>query len=461
MTFEQENDHLLKVLLTERFFKPWLEPHNKDFKLQESLWSESKLELYLTSTCNQKCEYCYLINHPELYPAEYNNKELILKNLKIFLDWIIESDFIIPEIELYSGEIWHSSFGLEVLDIILESLQKRVYCEYFMIPSNVSFLRNKTQTYLIQQRIDRFKELHSLLQFSISVDGKVIEDMTRPTVNPTDTKNDDFYEAMFLFAKHNNYYFHPMVSAYSIEYWIENYKWWMSQCEKYDIYQNSALMMLEVRNDDWTKEKIEKYKEFLDYLFEEEYQKAHKNIALMADNMYNLSCRNNTQNSYVPYIFVEAATIQGCTVTDHLTVRLGDLAIAPCHRLAYNKFLYGHFTVKDGKIDDIVSNNPQMAIRILYSNHQLCTLGCDSCIYSTICLRGCYGSQYETTNDPFFVMESVCNFFKEKYNHIIQLHEQYGLIDYFKTVKPTGLRYPMVKNLLSFFEKVRMANELG
>ena len=76
------------------------------------------LELYITSTCNQSCEYCYLCKYPDLYPAEYNKPELIKKNLKILLDYLIVNKCQIPILDLFSGEIWHNQYGWDILEII-------------------------------------------------------------------------------------------------------------------------------------------------------------------------------------------------------------------------------------------------------------------------------------------------------------------------------------------------------
>ena len=51
--------------------------------------------------------------------------------------------------------------------------------------------------------------------FSISVDGMIVENLTRPLNNNIE-KTEEFYERLFLFAKHNTFYFHPMISAESI-----------------------------------------------------------------------------------------------------------------------------------------------------------------------------------------------------------------------------------------------------
>jgi len=40
-----------------------------------------------------------------------------------------------------------------------------------------------------------------------------------------------------------------------------------------------------------------------------------------------------------------------------ICVRLGDLAICPCHRTSYDKYLLGKFEVKDNQIIGIKANN--------------------------------------------------------------------------------------------------------
>ena len=72
--FEKEESDLVKVILNQRFFKPWRELNNTIVPNSKSLASEAYLELFLTSTCNQNCEYCYLQKHDALYPHEFNKK---------------------------------------------------------------------------------------------------------------------------------------------------------------------------------------------------------------------------------------------------------------------------------------------------------------------------------------------------------------------------------------------------
>jgi radical SAM protein with 4Fe4S-binding SPASM domain len=166
----------------------------------------------------------------------------------------------------------------------------------------------------------------------------------------------------------------------------------------------------------------------------------------------------NTQRyaaGYVPYAITFADTFPGCTASDHLTVRLGDMAICPCHRTAYNKFLYGHFIIQDNQIVDIEAINPEIASRILLSNNNLTSIGCDTCIFNKICLKGCFGSQYETMKDPFFPIENVCKLFKAKYQFLLQKYFSLDIISYLSNISPYNLHYVQAQEFLQFFKEVK------
>ena len=465
-TFKKENDDLLKFILNKRFFEIWKNHENTGDWIEDSkhLIKDSRLEIYLTAKCNQSCEYCYLAKYQDkLYPAEYDNKENILKNLQILYNWIIENNLFIPVIEFYSGEIWHTDFGLEVLDITYDFiLKKGLGVGGILIPSNCSFLRNERAKNLIQRRINRFEKIQVPLQFSISVDGKIVEDMSRPLNNKNDVKDDEFYEQMFLFAKYNNFYFHPMVSSSNVNKWIENYKWWKKKLEEYDMPEES-IMMLEVRNDDWTEDSINEYKKFLDYLLEEFIQ--NYGVQLLSDivvrSVYANQYKDFIPEGYFPFLFFEGENAPGCSIANHLTIRIGDLAICPCHRTAYNKYLYGKFIVKDNKIIDIESNNTQMAIRILFCNNRLCSFKCDTCVFKDYCLQGCFGAQLEANKDPFICIESVCDFFEQKYVHLIKKYIDYGVIDLLAGRKPHEVDYIAAKKFLNLVSEVEKKYGLG
>lgn len=458
--FDKEQTDLIKWMLNERYFKPWSLHHNQEITeetFNTTLLGESALEIFLTSTCNQNCEYCYLVKYDELYPKEFNNKETILKNLKILFNYIIEKDYYIPEIEFFTGEIWQSNFGLEVLEYTFEAICNGLRTDTITIPSNCSFILDTIQMHKIQHYIDIFEQHNVRLQFSISVDGLLLEEETRPLNNGI-KRTEEFYDNLFIWAQHNNFLFHPMVSAYGIDKWIDNYKWWVQKCEEYNMNPDQVLMMLEVRNDNWSEQAIKDYNNFINYLLEEQFQKCNRNIELLAKKLF---CYEGIDGGgYVPYTPAHTDTFPGCTVANTMTVRIGDLAICPCHRTAYDQFLYGRFIVKDDKIVDIEGYNPQIAMKILFSNFNLTNMGCDNCIYSPYCLKGCYGSQYESHGEIFMPIQNVCHFFFAKWNNIVKTYDKMGINKWLEeNIDPIEMWYDNIVEWLDFCKEVRQIYE--
>lgn len=459
-TFANENDALLKTILNERFFKIWQEPaRNPNFDPDTSMWQDTKLELFVTSSCNQKCEYCYLVKHQELYPKEINDPVAIKHNLTILYDWLIENEFFISEIEFFSGEIWHSQFGWDILDITLDAIRKGLKTLYILIPSNCSFCLDRNAMAKIQHYIDTFKQYDVDLGFSISIDGQIVEDESRPLNNKALVKNNEFYENVFLFAKHNNFYFHPMVSSSNVSKWIDNYKWWVEMFDKYSLDEKD-IMMLEVRNNDWTEQSIQDYNNFMNYLIDRDITRADgmENWANSIFGAYDLKIRDG----YVPYWINENINIPPCTIPLELVIRLGDLSLPPCHRTAYNKLLYGKFVVENDKIADIQAINVYTAMRILLGNNITNSFKCDNCPFNKYCLKGCFGAQWEVNQDPFMPIENVCWFFTEKWKNLVKKYYDVGLIDYLKNnFLPANPRYFMAKEVIDFSERVNQIYGLG
>ena len=424
-------------MLDLRFFNPWR--HLTRFKDERSLYPDTKLELYITSTCNQKCEYCYLVKYPKLYPKEFNKPEIILKNMKILFNYILANRMDIPCLDLYSGEIWGNQFGWTVLDTIYDYVIHGMGVQSLMLTTNCSFIEKPEAFQRIQQYVDKFRAINCPLIISISVDGKIIDEFSRPR-NDKSGYTDEFYDKLFAFAKHNNFLFHPMVAPNNVKYWVENYQWWEKQNKKFGLDPfNSNVMTLEVRNDGWTDENIEDYCKFLKYLMDEFYEKrCYKDPRLFGNAIIGQRQAENDPRigGYVPWCIGPADSFTGCTVCNHLTVRLGDLAICPCHRQAYDEYLYGYFNVEDNHITGVRAVNPQMAIKILMSNVLYTTPLCDQCEFNYCCLKGCHGSQLETEKDPFFQIGNICKFFKAKYNFIFDWYREHGIIKYLQSWTP-------------------------
>lgn len=449
-TYQQEMDNLLKTLLKYRFFNNWKAPNNSD--IPTSLYNSAQLEIYLTNKCNQHCKYCYLYNNQEIYPKNIDD-DTILQNLKILYNWIVENNFQIPKIEFFSGEIWDSYLGQQVLKITLEYLHKGMQIQEFIIPSNFSFIKNDESFYIIQNYINLFKDCGSLLKFSCSIDGKELDNINRQPNDSSKAMTDEYYDKIFNFCVANDFGFHPMVSSYGIEKWPKNFQWWKETCNKYGLDVHSEVMMLEVRDDNWTSDKIQKYLNFLEIVRDDFFENnLNKNIKKFTD--FCIGNVEGIKSGYLPWVLSQAFTYMSCTASTQLAVRIGDLTICPCHRTAYDKYNYGKFVVNNGKIVDIISNNVYMAQRVLYSNQKLTHPKCDSCVYNSYCIRGCLGAQLEKYKDPFMPLNTVCDFEKAKIDWIISYYKNWGILDNLKKLTPKDLFYNRAYNIIKFIEAI-------
>lgn len=454
--YQKEQDHLLQTILDLRFFNPWR--HVDAFVNEKSLRVDANLELYITSTCDQHCEYCYLRKYPQLYPAEFNKPELILDNLEKICRWITVNKFDIPVLDLYSGDIWGTSFGWDVLDIIYKYLVQGMQIGHIMIASNCGFVDNMESMQTIQQYIYQFQDIGCPIVFSISVDGKIIDEKSRP--KNVKQYTDNFYEILGAFAIKNNYLFHPMISPHNVKYWKENYDWWKEYLHYYN-YDMDAIMTLEVRDSDWTEESIKDYCELLKYMADDFFHtKCHDDSEALTSAIVGSEPKfpEATLGGYIPWCIGFVDTFTGCSIANHLTIRVGDLAICPCHRTAYDQYLYGYLNIENNNITTVKAVNPSMAIKILMSNILTTSPKCDSCPIQTCCLRGCYGSQIESVHDPFFPSENVCSFFKEKYKSILHYYRDRGVIDILKqqysAEHPCGARAALILQLNDVLEEI-------
>ena len=448
MDYNSENSVLLKNLLNIRFFDQW----SKDFEDKDK-FKTSDLELYITSECNLGCKYCYLHNFgSKLYPKDIRDARCIKKNLHLILQWIIDNNYKIDNLDLFSGEIWHIQFGIDILNIIYKYASNYRFIKHITIPSNMCFINDESQTNKIQEMIDSFKDIGVRLFFSASLDGLVVEDLSRPFKKDGFLRDAKFYDKVFRFVVKNNYGFHPMVSAYSIEEWVDNYNWWATKFYEYGL-DITKLMMLEVRNNDWTYDKIEKYLDFLSYVVDYTYNICYnKDKYRMSEHIFNIDYKCNYNNIAIRKLNNGFS----CKVQDELYIRLGDLAIVPCHRTSYDSFIYGKFVSDGNKIVDIQSCNPEIAIKILCGNPVYSQFKCGYCDIKEICSNGCLGSQYENSKEIFYPCNTVCDLYKNKNKFLIEKYYNMGLIDYakntdFKNIKNNNI----VKNTIEYIEEIR------
>lgn len=424
MNWEEENNIIINT-----YFKKIIKEINHK--------KGCSLELFITDVCNQNCEYCYLIKHQdELYPKNFRSTKQILNNLQIFLNYLIENNYDnILKFSLFSGEIWHTQFGLDVLETIYQyCLKAKQPPLSIMIPSNFSFILDDIQLQKIETYIDKFNKKNIYLNFSCSIDGFFIESENRPFNNSNNNyikDSEEHYEKIFKWCKKYGYGFHPMVNSFNIEKWKQQYKWWIDNFIKYELNFHQYSMFLEVRDNNWTDNKIYSYLDYLnfsvDYLFESYFK--DDPVGLLK-TMLNIDTVDN--GNYINIQITRQSARMSCTVDRIICIRLGDLSWVPCHRTSYDPFVYGTFQVQDNKIQNLIAKNvilPASIYSLGYKGHPKC----DICPIADLCLRGCYGAQFEANKDLFYPCETVCNLFFAKnlflYYKIKEIIQKYNISD--------------------------------
>lgn len=424
MTFEQENEQLLQDILENSFYAGFKDEAKKRYE-------SSCLEMNITASCNQKCEYCYLTKYGDsLYPADIRKEDNILKNMELLIDYFLENQMHPGYLDLFSGEIWGTPFGNQVFDKIMDGIRRGWGIRYIMIASNMSFLMDKKRFENVERYIAAFKESGCRLVFSASVDGLFLDE-TQRSFREKKKNNDrtpDFYAKLFSWCKEKHYAFHPMVAAHGIEHWIENYKWWQHMFAKYHLNPFEYGMYLEVRNDEWTIEKIDHYLNFVNFMMDYDFRE-------LCGGEMETFVRESIEHSisdkgYFPYVLLNTGNTYNCTVNTALTVRMGDLAIGPCHRTHYEPFLYGKYRVKNGKIDGIDANNVQLANLILNGAHDKTMMQCEKCPVSHICMRGCLGAQYESSGEILKPCPTVCQLQKARIIFLYLKYTSMGIFDF-------------------------------
>lgn len=435
-TYEQEQNEIIENLIFNDIY-PLLGKSTENHGIN--------LEFFITSTCNKKCEYCYLQKHEDiLYPKELRNPDTILKNLRIYLEHLIVKKVHIARLDFFTGEIWESQFGRDILLTVLEYLKKGLRMRHIMIPTNGSFINNPKDVEFYEKMIEEYKKVNVQINFSLSDDGLYLDELNRPYTNSNRSDIENFYNKIFEFCKKYEYAFHPMIAANGIEHQINSIHWWEQQFKKYNLSLGKDIMFLEVRNDDWTDEKILSYlewlKEFSDIVFnsEECFNKDVFNFTSQLTYTYDRSKRKCFFNTYSP-ILLGRGPRANCGITQSLCVRLGDLAICPCHRTAYPKLIYGYYQVEDDKITGIKCNNYYFAL-INYVGSQYCYLKCDACPINWYCPKGCLGAQLEKSYDPLFPIESVCRLEIAK-----TLFNSFNFLYYFNKLKEEEINQDFIK----------------
>ena len=206
----------------------------------------------------------------------------------------------------------------------------------------------------------------------------------------------EFYKKVGQFADKNFFGFHPMVSAMNIDKWIENYKWWSEDRDIPKVLGN-YLMMLEVRDDNWSDKAINSYLKFLNFLADYDFERIGKDKKAFAERVFlSKNVLNYYDNLSITSHLPDKESFDNnglsCSVQKNLCIRLGDMAIVPCHRTSYDKYVTGYLDIDKEKNEIVgyIGKNIEVLIAI-YSWSKDTGPWCRDCVVKYWCPGPCLG----------------------------------------------------------------------
>lgn len=410
--------------------------------------SKYEIELIIRPECSQNCKYCYIAKYEnELYPIDERvSNEVILNNLQLLLDYLIKNKILI-NFDLFSGD---ALFNEKLFFLILEKLynyyniifvkEKRYFsltdiCGFISVSTNLPFIDDNEKIKQIKEWQEKFKKNKIILRFSASVDGKYL---TQNRENKNYLEVDKYYEKVLQTISILNAGLHPMVSAIGVEKWIQNYDWWIENINKYTLIpqdMDKTPMMLEVRNNNWNKKSINEYLKLLNNIINYRLEQCNNSIPELTYHLFCGDGKNDTLKKTNSYDIIRLENYTGtdlmpCTLSTSLMITLNNLKIVPCHRMTYPQFAGGQFKVENNEITGIEAINPSGYIGLHTLNPNM-NGKCFLCPISAVCMKGCYGAQFETYGDPLVTNNTVCDLFQAKIEFLIKKYHEMGILHEF------------------------------
>ena len=215
-----------------------------------------------------------------------------------------------------------------------------------------------------------------------------------------------------------------MIYYHNIEKWKDNWLWFQEMFSKHNMPWNN-LYLLEVRNDGWTQEKIKEFSKFWEFVILDIFKRSGLSPE---DFFYNLTGKNKLQVANTLSFLFRCGRGMPCSIQSDFSIRLGDLKVVPCHRMAYDQFNYGYMKVENDEIVDIEPLNVPMLLSVQSMNVANAP-NCETCFIRSLCAGGCLGSQYEATGDPFIPINAVCALEHAKIMSALRAMKKIGVLD--------------------------------
>ena len=439
----KEDTIALKHFINTQYYKDAFDEH-------KNLWTPGAItELIIRPECNQKCEYCYIAQHGnELYPKEKRiNTTQILKNIDMFLAWLYEHKIFVTQFDLFAGDLFADNLYYKILDVFYDNFTKRFsYIKYenlisnfgdiyILLPTNGFFFQYEDHQKKILEYMNKMEKIHIHPLFSWSTDGLYAAN-SRENITLKNGITQEYYDKIFPFIIKVKSTVHPMISAENIDTAIENLNWWMEMNEHYGILEKYPYY-LEVRNGNWTDEKIEKFVEFVKYIWDIKFKLNDYSIEKMATHLFN---DIPTADCFHHHNFYDLGTLTyqdftnedelNCQMAVQFRLNITDLSLPICHRLTYPQFVGGRFIVQNNQIIDLNALpgfSSYLQIKMLSPKfYPKCSL----CIYRHVCSQGCLGAQYEYNGELLIPIDNVCKMKQSKINTLLQLYNESKVLDY-------------------------------
>lgn len=455
MNYYQEEQKLLQVFIDDYigYSEKLFDNSPRDF-----IFPEIGIEFIIRPECNQKCEYCYVQKHGDgLYPKNSRaSKETTLKNLDALLEYFTSKKIIFRRVDLFAGDLFYDNLFFDCCEILYKhysklyelvtrDFEKNLYS--IILPCNCAFVHDDEKVKKFDEWRKKFDDIKIDLSISWSSDGIYSSELREGK-----KLNEEYFDKIFAFIKKHKFGAHPMISPNNIQYAIQNYDWWRKKYEEFEIVDRTDKkcwhfmpMMLEVRDDGWTEEKINLYLQFLQHLIVDRFNMLDNDVDRMARHLFLDTQSEKGKKlfqpgdmpklwSYDPIIPITPPTtedyndIVSCSMQKVLHIRVSDLAIPICHRLTYNHMLGGWFEKDED--DKIIGVKPQNVTTYISAKTIKPSLApkCVSCFAKDMCFKGCLGSQYETNGDYPIPIDSVCNLLKSRASYLLKVYSETGVL---------------------------------
>ena len=401
-----------------------------------------------TFIANNFCVHnCYLHNNGKsLFQGNYPKAKNVLENTEKIMNFLYKNKMSLV-LEFFAGELFMLPYIWDFLEIVYK-YQKKTKREHrvkhIMIPTNMSFIKNGRED--IREKLEdylrKFKELDIRVNLSASVDGSFMDYLNRPYANPFSKYDSGFYEKLKKELRSNKFGIHPMIHNKNIEYWIDNFLWFMIKDGLSSVY------LLEVRNAQWSEHQAKTLHYFIRFIINYMYK-----IVGFNKNKFLSAFEKLRGFNMLNQLFSRVGRGMGCSIQSSLHIQVDSLKLSPCHRISYKNFVTGQFEFNEDGSYDFIADNPELFL----AEQNACTermVPCDTCAINQICTGPCIGANFESVGDPFTIPPTLCRMFYMKYSGIILGLKDIGMLDHFmKQSRWDKKRISQINHIVNILEK--------